>query len=65
MVTKYEINVAYEGKHDHVITVDKNGPDDVSQMTARAVMRAMRYHYGEGYEFTLTRIRKVELHERI
>ena len=63
--TFFEINVSYQGRHDHVVTVDRNGPYVTNLETARAVMRSMEAYYGEGYEFELTQVDTVVAQRKV
>ena len=47
---KYEINVAFEGRHDFTVTVDRNGPDNTNIQTAKFVLWTLQEAMGSSYE---------------
>ena len=56
-MTKYEINVAYEGSHNFTVVVDRNGPEDTNIGTARFVKRSLKESLGIGYTVHMTCIK--------
>lgn len=58
MSTKYEINVAYRGYHDSVITVDRNGSADISLAHAQSIKRMLAQNMppAKGWVVTMTEV---------
>ena len=52
----YEINVAYKGKHDYKVTVDRNGLENVTQGAAVFTKRTLQEALGRDYEVTMQRV---------
>lgn len=63
--TTYEINVAFEGKHDFTVTVDRNGPDNTTIHHARFVKFALEKALVGDYQVSMTRTTKETSMEEI
>ena len=49
----YHINVAYKGKHDFTVVVDRNGPENTTKYHAKFVLGELRESLGLHYQLTL------------